>query len=152
MKEWSMNSNDSDHYLKDTNKLAKLIAFLDNADCLKGREWTKQAACRGRNDIDWFPAESLFQGRTRAHTIKIRREEAKEALAICDACPVKQRCRQDHRHEQYGVYYGTVPAERSFRSFRDCNCMRCVSSYMTRQIGHVNRDRQGMGDKEKQTG
>lgn len=57
--------------------------------------WMNDAACRGRNDIDFFPEDNYV---------------AKAAIAttICDQCPVKQQCLDFAIDNgiQYGIWGG----------------------------------------------
>lgn len=38
------------------------------------------------------------------------------AKAICARCPIRRQCLDEHRHERFGVWGGTTPEERGFRS------------------------------------
>jgi hypothetical protein len=58
-------------------------------------EWRQAAACRGRDDVDWFPDATDLKGLARAQL-------------VCRGCPVKDEC-ADHAFvvgEKFGVWAG----------------------------------------------
>ncbi len=131
------------HYWKDTNSQVRLIAFLNNAEHLSG-EWTDRAACKD-GKIDFFPKiggsksgseremeETLVRANTQ-YRIKRQREIAVEPLKLCEFCPVRRECRMEHLHEQYGVWWGTVPAERETDYHMGCKCMACSTRRVDRR-------------------
>jgi WhiB family transcriptional regulator, redox-sensing transcriptional regulator len=70
----------------------------------------RQAQCAD-TDLDadlWFPVNP--------HPVRARREAA-EAIAICDACPVRAQCLawslEHWTLGQHGVWGGLVPADRA---------------------------------------
>jgi Transcription factor WhiB len=68
--------------------------------------WMESAACRGMGPSLFF--------HDRAQT----RDVSREALAVCNTCPVMSECRVYGRDERYGVWGSTIPAERSPRAQR----------------------------------
>lgn len=63
--------------------------FTDGAE----RQWMKQAACRGADTNLWFPEKG-------------QQAQYKEAVAICDGCPVRIDCAEYGWNEQYGIWGG----------------------------------------------
>jgi WhiB family redox-sensing transcriptional regulator len=64
-------------------------------------DWMVDAACRGRNDIDFFP-EIGYNGK------------APFAVAVCDTCKVKEDCVEfaiENRIE-HGIWGGLSPQQR----------------------------------------
>lgn len=62
--------------------------------------WTEYAACRNMPARLFFPEQG---------------ESTAEAKAVCDECPVRERCLQyalDH-HERYGTWGGLSARERT---------------------------------------
>jgi hypothetical protein len=119
------------------NWQAKQIVFLNNVVPLK-REWVDLAACKNAT-VDFFPKDdnktNLEDTRARANTpIKIQRQMriASKALELCANCPVQRECRVDHLHEVYGVWWGTVPAERDRTYHANCSCMSCITRRVSR--------------------
>jgi Transcription factor WhiB len=103
-------------------------AFLNNVKSyVKGWLWAERALCLSE-EADFFPH---FEPTTHSllRDIERQREKAVEALNICERCPVKDECYEEHKHEQYGIWGGTVPAQRwKWRSqidWRNCKCIPC---------------------------
>lgn len=71
-----------------------IFAVLD-----RGRpKWHRQAACRGRTDVSWFPE---------------RGEPNDEALAVCRGCPVRAECEQAGVDlVEHGLWGGTTWRQR----------------------------------------
>lgn len=63
--------------------------------------WTDLAACRGRIDL-FFP---------RSFRDTYERSKADRAIAICNTCPVIDRCRfyALHAHERFGIWGALTP-------------------------------------------
>lgn len=69
--------------------------------------WTDQAACRDRPDVDFFP---VYEG-----TITVAwKENTAAAKAICASCPVKDACLTDALSHwgTGGIWGGTTELER----------------------------------------
>lgn len=142
----------SDHYSNVINLQQALIQRLNKDVYL--REWVTRAACRG-SDLDFFP---WFRGGAgyKLGLIQKQREDAAEQLKLCAHCPVKKECKHDHLHEREGIFYGTVPLERTqarpHYDWMHCECLHCK----TRQIKQLKRikdaerrdERTGNGRKE----
>ena len=76
---------------------------------LTRREFLNLLATRGLcRDMDpdlWFPE---FDERTTEYA-----DQAKQAVAICNVCPVKDEClAYGLKHEDYGIWGGTTPSQR----------------------------------------
>lgn len=56
--------------------------------------WWHQAACQGADDATFFPADGMDPA--------YRRAAARDALAICAACPVRLECLDDALREERG--------------------------------------------------
>jgi WhiB family redox-sensing transcriptional regulator len=50
-------------------------------------DWSADAACLGRDDIDWFPTQANKGGRTRAFQANVD-----AAKAVCASCTVRSEC------------------------------------------------------------
>lgn len=63
----------------------------------KGDDWRDLAACRGMDTEMWFPMPGDHRTRSKA-------------IAICEACPVRNRCRQaaDELEVQFGSWGATT--------------------------------------------
>lgn len=68
----------------------------------RGTRWDDQAACRGRDDIDWFP--HLTHARTDPRYVP---PPLIAPLAVCRACPVLRACLADiltqPRSDRWGI-------------------------------------------------
>ena len=62
-------------------------------------DWVRDAACRGRDDIDWWSSEVTA-----------------EAVALCGRCPVRAECvleaLERHHKDDAGVWAGTSVLDR----------------------------------------
>ena len=69
-------------------------------------EWTRDAACAGRDTEDWFPESRK--------TIAEEIEASWPALVVCFTCPVRPQCleRSFDMGDDYGVFGGATPAQR----------------------------------------
>lgn len=70
--------------------------------------WHEQAACRGRQDIDWFPS-------TEATNTKWYRDNLAAARDVCASCPVRDACLAEALEQgclQYGIWAGTTARQR----------------------------------------
>jgi hypothetical protein len=128
-------------YSNDMNWRYKRMAFLNSVEPLK-RDWVNDAACKD-GKIDFFPKisktigtmemeETLRRANTK-HRINRQREIAEAPLNLCATCPVIRECRQDHLHEEYGVWFGTVPAERNSKYHANCECVACSTRRISRR-------------------
>jgi hypothetical protein len=72
--------------------------------------WRTEAACVGRDDIDWFPGGSSSQ------ILSARdRDNLRLARAVCALCPVQAECLAEvlaDGHEQHGIRAGLTAPER----------------------------------------
>jgi len=69
-------------------------------------EWADQAACAGRNDVQWWPPET-----DRGHNPGT--SWAVDALRICRTCPVRDECLAHALDaDEHGIWGGTTEAER----------------------------------------
>ena len=76
----------------------------------RGDDWREYAACRGRLE--------LFFGKVAERPQARARREAK-AAKLCDACVVRQPCRQFAReNREYGFWGGESEDERHAAGFR----------------------------------
>lgn len=72
----------------------------------RGTRWDERAACRGRDDIDWFPslARGTWSGRIPA--------QVAAPVTICAGCPVIADCLadvlQDTRCDRWGIRGGVL--------------------------------------------
>ena len=75
-----------------------MIALAREAD----RTWMTDAACRGHDADLWYPTAGL---------------PSAYALAICNACPVQQRCAEyaEVHRERHGVWGGMNAEQRNRR-------------------------------------
>jgi WhiB family redox-sensing transcriptional regulator len=67
-------------------------------------DWQLWAACRDEDPELFFP---VAREGTEAYDIQSR-----EALSICDTCPVQLACLLAHMDETVGVFGGTTPDQR----------------------------------------
>jgi WhiB family redox-sensing transcriptional regulator len=82
---------------------------LDEMDDLHHRylpEWTKRAACAGRDTQDWFPEDR-----------KSVAEEVQSswlAKRICSTCPVRAECLEQAfvMGDDHGIFGGATPGQR----------------------------------------
>lgn len=67
--------------------------------------WQDNAACTGRDDVDWFPQPG---------TDAARRANLAAARAICDTCPVKAQCYAEAMADPFtaGIWAGTTEGQR----------------------------------------
>jgi WhiB family redox-sensing transcriptional regulator len=67
---------------------------------LKNFDWMDSAACRG-SKVDFFPEENYHS-------------DAPKAIAICQRCPVKQKCLEFAvaNKMRYGIWGGLNPVQR----------------------------------------
>lgn len=74
-------------------------ALLEFVSALRRPEWHARAACRGRDDVDWFPE---------------RGESLEPAKAVCAACPVLEECCDFAvtNGEKHGVWAGMSALDR----------------------------------------
>ena len=70
-------------------------------------QWEAKAACRGENPEWWLPADD----ETRA-----------AARAICNRCPVKERCLEANGDMEYGVIGGLTATQRKRRQALPAEC------------------------------
>lgn len=79
------------------------------------REWQRQGRCRGSDPDPWFPQ----RGDNKQH-VEI-------AKAICNTCPVQQRCGEYGiaNNEEFGVWGGLTGRER-----------RKIRSRRFKEVGH----------------
>ncbi len=77
-------------------------ASIVDSEVLIGAEWgrpgawARLAACRDRQDVNFFPDP----------TRKSARREVANAKAVCAACLVRQACAEAGLHERFGVWGG----------------------------------------------
>jgi WhiB family redox-sensing transcriptional regulator len=74
-------------------------------------EWTRDALCHARPDLDWFASSP---------------SKVAEAVAVCKQCPVMTECRACAiaNRVEYGIWGGTTPTER--RTVREhVSAVRC---------------------------
>lgn len=62
-------------------------------------EWTLRAACRTADPNIFFPETYST-------------EAVKRARTFCDPCPVHMECLAEHDNEEFGIWAGTIPADR----------------------------------------
>lgn len=63
--------------------------FTDGSE----RTWMKEAACRGADTNLWFPEKG-------------HQAQYKQAVAVCNRCPVRIECAEYGATEQYGIWGG----------------------------------------------
>lgn len=73
-------------------------------------EWMAKAACRGTDTNLFYP--SWPTGPRGPNLVTAERAAAIDALAVCETCPVRAECLADNLRDPWGVFGGTVPAER----------------------------------------
>lgn len=84
----------------------------------RAENWRARAACRAAIDAGeadanwWFPENDRYSQRS-----------AEKAKAICDPCPVKQRCLEEGFGERDGIWGGLGYTKR--RGLVDKHCARC---------------------------
>jgi WhiB family redox-sensing transcriptional regulator len=90
----------SEHYIQISRK-AEMRRKLRNyvTPATTQREWRDEAEC-ANYPADWWFAPT--------HT-KHGRQQAEQAIAICNTCPVQTQCRDeaDTNNLQYGIWGGT---------------------------------------------
>lgn len=72
-------------------------------------EWTRRAACLGKDVNWWFPEVNSSNRRTAA-TVAVEHR----AKRICAKCPVRRDCLTEAIgfNEEYGIWGGTLPGDR----------------------------------------
>ncbi|HEV7722621.1 MAG TPA: WhiB family transcriptional regulator [Iamia sp.] len=71
----------------------------------RDRDWTAQAACRGRLDLFYAPHAERPSARARREA---------EGRRVCNACPVRDACRSHARqHLELGLWGGETEEERA---------------------------------------
>lgn len=70
--------------------------------------WHQQGACltSGRDPDDWYPASRP------GHEPATPHPTTRAALALCNACPVRQACADQGQAEEYGIWGGTTEHQR----------------------------------------
>lgn len=71
--------------------------------------WRDEAACRGRNDIDWFPVMDRPGGQGAAW-----RDNLARAREVCSSCSVTAECMAEAATDPLtgGIWAGTTEAQR----------------------------------------
>lgn len=75
-------------------------------------EWHDKAACHGMDTSLFFSPDSADYSNAIAFKREVKERERK-AKAVCATCPVRAACLRDNFDEEYGVFGGYTPAERS---------------------------------------
>lgn len=72
--------------------------------------WREEAACKGRDDIDWFPTQDRPGGTTTSW-----RENLRRAREVCASCDVRSDCLADALAHwgTGGIWAGTTELERT---------------------------------------
>lgn len=70
---------------------------------------TAAAACVGTPVSVFFPVGKPGKGALSYEELHA------PAVAICNTCPIRRQCRDEHRHERFGVWGGTTPEDRGFK-------------------------------------
>lgn len=67
--------------------------------------WREAASCAESPSAMWFPDEE-------GSGVAWRKHAGRNALKICDACPVRAECLTTHRDESHGIFGGLHVEER----------------------------------------
>lgn len=121
--------------MSNTDPLLRRIAqqveqsLLDKCGKHFDRDWLERAACKDTK-YDFFIPLTFNRRKSMNVNIYQHRLDAAIQLSICRECPVKDICEQQHRHEEFGIWFDTVPLERrrgqrAQINWRDCDCMAC---------------------------
>ncbi len=75
--------------------------------------WLQDAACTTHDPELWFPRLEGVPG-VRASYQEERQPQVQEAVAICEACPVRTPCLQLalDNDERWGIFGGLTPSQR----------------------------------------
>ena len=69
--------------------------------------WRELASCKGMDHKLWFAGNNGLHGPRRG-----AEDQTRQALKICDGCPVKAECLEDSINLEFGIFGGVTAKER----------------------------------------